>query len=81
MPFEWPAPGRPIGCPRVGHPPGAFGFFSYYQLITSFSTIVRLKMDFTFDADVALFPPRVRTDVAAAAAAVAFHEGLEGIRR
>jgi hypothetical protein len=43
-PFGRPTPGRPKGHPRVGHPQGEFGVFSYYQLAMLFLNMVCLTM-------------------------------------
>jgi hypothetical protein len=48
-PWEWPTPGRPISRLRVGRPQGVFGGFSYSWSVISFSSIVPLIMEFTFD--------------------------------
>jgi hypothetical protein len=33
MPFGWPTPCQPIGCPGVGLPQGVFGVFSYQSIM------------------------------------------------
>jgi hypothetical protein len=49
MPFRWPTPARPIGCPGVGHLRGVFGVFSYYQLVQLFINMVCLTMAATLN--------------------------------
>jgi hypothetical protein len=53
-------PDRPKGRPGVGRPAGIFGVFSYYELVTPFSKIVRLIVDFTSGVDELVPPPRPR---------------------
>jgi hypothetical protein len=49
MPFGRPNPGRPIGCPGVGHHQGVFGVFTYYyQLVMLFLNMVCLTVALAF---------------------------------